>query len=227
MKILVTVAVLASCCTPAASQCVVVTSTIDGPKASFQNVEITVQRDSKPQEGVRLTVALANGQGSRSSVTDSHGTSMLRDLPAGIDCVSAVGEHYLVASLCLGVTKSSNSKTSTFALTLRLDAYAAPPALGSVPPEPLRQLDLDVQDPSGGVVPRAEVQVFERSSYPEKPVVKAWTDQEGRFVGALNPGTYAVVIRSIGFKPAVRLIEISPGGPVGQLREILQVGSCP
>ena len=224
MRILAALAMLLGSCTPAACECVTVT----GPEAkpSFRNAEITVLRDGKPQENVKLIVILPNGQIFRSFVTDSHGTAMLKDLLPGIDCVTAVDEGYLRAYLCLNVSGSSNAKMSKFTVTLWVDPLYAPPALGNAPPEPLRQLDLVVLDVSGAVVPHADIQVFERRSYPENLVLKGSADEEGRFARPLDPGTYAVLVRSPGFKVAVRLIEISPEGRVGQVREFLQPGSC-
>lgn len=206
------------------TMCVTVTAE---PVPSGRNAKITVLYDGKPQEHVKLTVTLL-GEGSfRSFITDSHGTAMLKDLPAGTNCVTAVGENDLqgyLGYLCLGVS-NSNAQMSSFMLTLA-DSLPPLPAPGNRPPDLLRQLEMVVEDASGGFVPHAEVQVYERKSYHKNPLVKAWTDQEGRLAVPLNPGTYAVTVRSPGFKATVRAIEISPEGRAGPVREVLQPGSC-
>ena len=224
MKILAAVAMVLSCCISASSYCV----TVSGPetKPSFRSAIITVLRDEKPQEGVKLTVTLPDGHGFRSFVTDSHGTARLKDLPEGTNCVRADGGDYLGAYLCLAVSKDSNPEIRAFVLALA-DTLPPPPSIiSSAPPEVLRQLEMVVQDPSGGVIQHAEVRVYVRQSYPTNFLVKAWTGQDGRLAVPVDPGTYAITVRSPGFKAAVRVIEISPDGRVGPIREVLQVGSC-
>jgi hypothetical protein len=222
MKTLAAVAMVLGCCISASSECVTV---IRDPTPSFRNANITVLRDEKPQEGVKLSVTLPNGQGFRSFVTDSNGTAMLKDLPAGTNCVTAVGEDNSEAYLCLAVSKDTNPEISVFALTLA-ETLPPLPLIGSAPPDVLRKLEMVVQDASGGVIAHAEVRVYSRQSYPKNPLVKAWTDQDGRLAVAVNPGTYAVTVGSPGFKPRVRIIEISSDGSAGPVREVLQPGSC-
>lgn len=222
MKILAAVAMVLSCCISASSYCVTVTGA--EPVPSGRNADITVLYDGKPQEHVKLTVTLL-GRGSFSSfITDSHGTAMLKDLPAGTNCVTSVFEEYFGAHLCLAVSKDSNREISAFVLTLA--DTLPPPPISSAPPDLLRHLEMVVEDASGAAVAHAEVRVYERQSYPKNPLVKAWTDQEGQLAVPLKPGAYAVTVRSLGFKATVRAIEISPEGRVGPVQEVLQPGSC-
>jgi hypothetical protein len=223
MKILAAVAMVLIYCISVSAECVTVT----GPSEtkSFQNARITVLLDKKPQEGVRLLVQLPNGRGSRSFFTDSHGTVMLKDLPAGTNCVRADGEDHLGAFLCLTVSQDSNPEISAFVLTLA-DTLGSLPPIGDAPPDVLRQLEVVAQDVSGGIIPNADVRVFARQSYPKNPLVKTATDQYGRVAISLDPGIYAVAVRSQGFKPAVQVVEISPDGRAGQIIEVLQVYSC-
>ncbi len=227
MKLLTAFLVILTCCDFAASECVEVTQR--EAKPSSRNARITVELDGKPQGNVKLIVSLPEGQSPRSFVTDSRGEAMLKDLPVGTDFVTAVGENYLRAELCLAVSAQSNSKMSSFTLAL-LDVL---PALGNVQaaeqsavPERLRQLDGLVLDPSGAAIPHAEIQVYKRGSYPKKPLAKGWTDQEGRFTVLLNPSSYTIIVRMQGFGTSIRVVEISPDGREGQLHEILQVGKC-
>jgi len=223
MKILAAVALVLSYCISASTECVTVT----GPEEtkSSQNARITVLRDEKPQEGVKLIVHPPNGQEFRSFFTDSHGTAILKELPAGTNCVTAVGDDHFVAYLCLAVSKDSNPEISAFVLTLA-DPLPPPPPIGSALPDVLRKLEMVVQDPTGATIPHAEIWVYARQSYPKNPLVKAWTDQDGRVAVPVNPGTYAVLARSPGFKAAVHVIEVSPDGREGRVQEVLQIGEC-
>ncbi|HEX4541524.1 MAG TPA: hypothetical protein VH114_00045 [Candidatus Acidoferrum sp.] len=230
MKLLTALAFILACCALVGGECVEVT----GPetKPSSPNAKITVLLDGKPQGSFKLTVTLPKGQGLRSFVTDSHGTAVLKDLPVGADCIAAVGENYLRADLCLAVSVQPERKISSFTLTL-VDGLQPAPALGNMQaeekdaaPERLRRLDLVVLDLSGGAVPHPEIQVYKRGSYPRDAVMKGWTDQEGRFTAPLNPESYAITIRMKGFRSAIRVNEISPEGREGELREVLQLGTC-
>ena len=42
----------------------------------------------------------------------------------------------------------------------------------------------------------------------------------------LNANNYSIIIRRMGFRSAIRVIEISPDGREGELREVLQLGTC-
>jgi hypothetical protein len=222
MKILAAVAMILGFCISASSGCVTV---ISEAEPSFRNARIRVLRDEKPQEGVKLIVTLPNGQEFRSFFTDSHGAAVLKDLPAGTNCVTALGEDHFGAYLCLAVSKNSNPEISAFVLTLA-DTFAPLPPIGTAPPDLLRQLEMIVQDASGGFIPNAEVWVYARQSYPKNPLVKARTDQDGRVSISVDPGTYAVAIRSPGFRAAVHVIEVSPDGRLGPVKEVLQPGGC-
>jgi Carboxypeptidase regulatory-like domain len=221
MKILAIIVLVLGYCISASTYCVTV---IDPETKSFQNARITVLHEEKPQEGVKLIVQPPDGRDSRSFLTDSHGTAMLKDLPAGTNCVRAIGEDHLGAYLCLAVSKDPSPEISAFVLTLA--DVDPPPPLGSGPADVLRKLEMVVQDPSGAAIPHSEIWVYARQLYPKNPLVKALTDQDGRVVVPVNPGTYAVTVRSPGFKAAVHVIEVSPNGRVDPIREVLQVGSC-
>jgi hypothetical protein len=230
MKLLTAFLVILTCCDFAASECVEVTGL--EAKPSSRNVRITVMLDGKPKGNVELMVTLPGGHGSRSFVTDSHGTAMLKDLPFGTNCVVAVGENYLRADVCLAVSKQSESKISSFTLAL-LDTLPPTPGIGNVQaaeknaaPERLRQLDGVVLDPSGAAIPHAEIQVYKRGSYPQNPVAKVWSDQEGRFTVALNSDSYTIIVRVQGFGTGIRVVEISPDGGEGQFHQTLEVGKC-
>ena len=227
MKSLAVLALSLTCCAFAAGECIVV---VNETKTSSRNAQVTVLLDGKPQRNVKLTVALPEGKGSRSFVTDSHGTVMLRDLPVGTNCVTATDENNLRGDLCLAVPRRSAREIRSFnvnlfpnALDLSLDDKVKT-AEKNQAPEQLLQLDGTVMDQIGAVIPHAEIQVYKRGSYPHGPVAKVWTDQQGRFTVPLNPDHYTVVIQRAGFRTGYRIIEISRDGADSQVREILQIG---
>jgi Carboxypeptidase regulatory-like domain len=226
MKSLAAVVLALICCAFAAGECVVVVNETPSPR----NARITVLVDGKPQRDVKLTVVLPAGKGSRSFVTDSHGTVMLRDLPDGTNCVTATDENNFRGDLCLAVPRHSARKISSFNLNLSPYGFGLSPndevktAEKNLAPERFLRLDGTVLDQAGAVISQAEIQVYKRGSYPHSPVAKVWTDGQGRFTVPLNPDHYTVVIQRTGFKTGYRIIEISPEGAEGQLREILQIG---
>ena len=182
MKAFNTLALILASCFLVSGECVEVTGLETKP--SSRNAKITLRLDGKPQGNVKLTVTLPEGQGWRSFVSDSHGTAVLEDLPVGANCITALGENYFRAHLCLAVS-AQPKKISSFTLTL-VDPLPPAPGLGSVRaaeknsgPERLRQLDVVVLDQAGEAVPRAQVEVYKRGSYPRDAVAKAWTNQEG------------------------------------------------
>jgi Carboxypeptidase regulatory-like domain len=230
MKPLIALLVTLTCCDFASSECVEVTGA--EAKPSSRNARITVVLDGKPQGNVKLSVTLPGGQRSRSFVTDSQGTVALKDLPVGTSCITADGENYLRADLCLAVSKQTKNKISSFTLAL-VDMLPPAPALGNVlvaeknaAPERLRQLDGVVLDQTDAVIAHAEIQVYKHGSYAQNPIAKVWSDQEGRFTVPLNPDNYIITVRMPGFRSAVRVVEISPDGREGQLRETLEIGKC-
>jgi len=226
MKSLAAIVLALICYAFAAGECIVVVK----ETPSSRNAQITVLVDGKPQRDVKLTVLLPEGKGSRSFVTDPQGTVMLRDLPVGTNCVTAADENNFRGDLCLAVPRRSPRKISSFKVNLSPYGFdlslndRVKTAEKNLAPERFLQLDGTVLDQAGGVVPHAEIQVYKRGSYPHSPVAKIWTDGQGRFTVPLNPDHYTVVIQRTGFKTGYRIIEISPEGAEGQLREILQIG---
>ena len=215
------------CCAYAAGECVEINS---DAKPSSPNVSIRVLFDGEPKVNVAVVVTLPKGQGSRVVKSDSGGMVDLKNLPAGTNCITAADDNFHQGNLCLAVSKQTGARSNSFALTMFSSLPPLPNVQGSeksVAPERLRQLDLIISDPSGAVIPHAEILVFKRDSYRRgQPVLKAWTDQEGRFKTTLDPGTYVVAIRTVGFKSAVHLVEVTSGGIETQIREVLQVGGC-
>ena len=80
-------------------------------------------------------------------------------------------------------------------------------------------------DPIGAVVPKAEIQVYKRGSYPLQPAKTLKTDDGGRFSDNPDPGTYTVFIQMHGFRTEFLNVEISPSSKDDELRLPLQVAT--
>jgi hypothetical protein len=213
--------------------CVVVESP---PAPSSRNARMVVSLDGKPAGDVRLTVHLQGNQAPRLLYTDSDGTAMLKDLPMGTSCVTAIGKNNLGSRLCLAVAAGATNKMSFFNMTISVmpSWFLSPKEkvddVEQLPPTTrMRSLIGTVVDPVGAVIPNAEVQVYRRGTYPQSPVKILNTTAEGRFEDSFEPGIYTIIIRmrSFGrwFRSEVIGVEIAPGGSETELRQTLQVGS--
>jgi 5-hydroxyisourate hydrolase-like protein (transthyretin family) len=80
-------------------------------------------------------------------------------------------------------------------------------------------------DANAAVIPRVEIQVFKRGSYPNNPVKTLYTNEEGRFSELLAVGIYTIVIHKPWFRSEVLAVEVAPDGSGTELRQTLQVGT--
>jgi hypothetical protein len=169
----------------------------------------------------------------RSLHTDYDGIAILKGLPSGTTCVTAIGKNNLTAGLCLAVAASSSNGVSSFqiALAARPSGFLSPQdkideVEQSLPAARIRSLKGTVLDASGAVIPGAEIQVYKRGSYPETRVKALKATAEGRFVVSLEPGVYTVIFRmKPGFRSEFLGIEVALDGAETELRQTLQVGS--
>jgi hypothetical protein len=205
---------------------------VEVAEPSSKNARMTVLLDGKPAGGVRLVVRLADKHGQRSLQTGSDGTAMLKGLPEGTTCVTAIGEKNLTSGLCLDVPKRSTNEVSSFSMILVPKSPLFRSAENNVkeveqlPPSlRLRELAGTVVDPSGAVIPKAEIQVYERGAYPDKPLVRLKTNEGGQFAASLRPGIYTLTIQMPGFRMAFRSVELEADAGESELRETLQLAS--
>jgi hypothetical protein len=200
---------------------------------SSRNARIVVLLDDKPVGRLRMLVDFFEAHSQHPIMTDSDGIATLKDLPQGTTCLTTTQGDGLSARLCLVVSPQSTNETSSFRMTL-----APPPPIQFNPsPDRVRQLEQSsaavrirslkgtVVDPIGAVVPKAEIQVYRRGSYPQQPAKTLKTDDLGRFSDNPDPGSYTVVIQMHGFRPEFLNVEISPSGKDDELRLPLQVAT--
>jgi Carboxypeptidase regulatory-like domain len=214
MKRLVALALAANSCAFGASTCRVVNGW--DTKPSSKNARLTLLLSGKPQANARLTIITFDGRGSRSVVTGADGTAILQDLPEGITCVTVTVRDSLLAGLCLDVPARSGDAVSSFQMTLATTMPSTDSLENSVsrleqspPALRVRSLRGTIMDPVGGVIPKAELQIYKRGSYPRNPVQKLETDENGEFADLLEPGAYTVVVRRLGFAPKCFAVDIA------------------
>jgi len=82
-------------------------------------------------------------------------------------------------------------------------------------------LEIDVVDPSGAAIARAEIQIQLR---PQGPVQKFSADQSGKLSVDLQPGGYDVLVSSPGFRQEAREVTLEEASRQ-ELSVTLEVGS--
>ena len=230
MKSFTALVLVLLCCRCSAGQCVEITArALPETKPSSRNAKITVLLSGKPQAKVKIVVSLPAGQGSRSFVTDSDGSVMLKDLPKGMSCVKATAESNLADEVCLQVPAHSNNEVSSvymaFSAPLPTDSFEnkVKRAEQSDPSQRLRRLAGTLVDANGAVIPGADIQVYRRGKYLDGAPATFKTNDVGRFKASLEPGIYTVIFRMFGFEREFVEVEISPEGSERELYETLQV----
>jgi hypothetical protein len=199
-------------------------------ESSSRNAKIKVLLNGKPQGKVRLDVSLTQGQGMRFFVSDTDGNAVIKDLPEGMSCVTAITEDNLTDVLCLDVVSHSQEKISSFYMALSATipvAHSLDDRLKSserfARRVRLRKLVGTVADATGAVIPNTDVQVYRYGRYPKGLVFNIRTNEVGHFERSLEPGRYTVTIKKDGFGSEIVEIEISPDGSESEMRETLQV----
>lgn len=82
-------------------------------------------------------------------------------------------------------------------------------------------LEIHVVDASGGVVPGADITVFDRGRLMSLPAMVS--GQDGRFFLSLAPGSYVLHVSAAGFRESTQAIDIVDDGAAAPVRVVLQV----
>ena len=202
-------------------------------QSSSRNARIVVLLDDKAVGRLKVLVDFFEAHSQHPIMTDSEGVATLKDLAQGTTCLTATQGDDLSAGLCLVVSPQSTNETSSFRMTL-----APPPPVQFNPsPDRVRQLEQSswavrirslkgtAVDPIRAAVPKAQIQVYKRGSYPQQPVKTLKTDDLGRFSDNPDPGIYTVFIQMHGFRTEFLNVEISPSGKDDELRLPLQLAT--
>lgn len=233
MKALIAVGMVMVSCVCAAGQCVEVTVPgLPRTESSSRNAKITVLVNGKPQGSVKLTLSLPQRGGLRSFVSDSDGTVVIKNLPEGMSCVTATTENNLSDVVCLQVPNHSTRELSSFFMALSPPLRAANPfddgvrrAEQSAHILRVRKLAGTVVDENDALIQNADVQVYKGGKYPEGLVITIKTNELGHFEASLEPGTYTVIIRMLGFVSEIVGVEVSSAGSEDGLRRTLRVAA--
>jgi hypothetical protein len=203
---------------------------------AHQNVRLTVLRDGQPRKNVTIAINtwLPDGkQASTTIITDALGIAELKELSPGQYCFTATTDTRLSGALCLDVTKFANATRSEFSLLL--SPLPPPPPTPYEMAREAEKLPIEmrgqtfegvVKDISGAGIGKAEIAVYRRASEENGNPGKLDADEYGRFLAALSPGAYTVVIQSQGFKTRVVRIEIAPEAPKQPLSIVLNIAHC-
>jgi Carboxypeptidase regulatory-like domain len=202
-----------------------------GIQPSAQKARITVLLDGKPQRGVRLTVATADGQPKVSLVTDSHGLVRLPALPSGNYCVTAsVAPPLRRSGICLAIPSHRGKKKFSMVLVL---APPPPPTFDEKlqaaerahPAERVNQLAGVVTDALGAVIANAQVEIMPCGSRDFADARKTATDHAGRFTYPLEPGSYTVIFQAPGFETKILVFDVAPDARKSHVVVKMEVGA--
>jgi hypothetical protein len=237
MRVLVAAASVAFAASVAHASCAVVESET---RLSKQNALVTVMMGGKPAKNQQLLLQIhlfPDGTESELELTtNSRGIIDLNGLKVGRNCLtafSATGEIRWTSSMCLDVAASRNSAPTKFPLVLT--AVPSGPSMDDVLKEK-EKLPIEVSvaafvgtvtDPTGAMIPNANISIFRRGLKTRMEPVKTVTDDEGAFTAPLDSGAYTVVITMPGFKTRFMELEINKDAPKRNVMIDLKIGdSC-
>jgi hypothetical protein len=233
MKVLVVVATAVFTWGTAYGECVMVEPAVQPSK---QNAHVVVIRDRSVAAKLRLVIRVVrNGYTSEKKVTtDGRGAVDLRSLPSGLNCITfeteSNTEPRLTAYRCLEVKLATDVTASEFSIAL----VPAPPTLDELvkakefsPIEwTARKFAGTIIDPSGAGIPKAEISVYRRRLQGIQKPVKVQANDQGSFVGSLEPGTYTFVVMSPGFKSRYLGLESKEDTSEQKMSIELSIGGC-
>jgi len=180
---------------------------------SMPNPGIVVTRHGKPVKNVRVYMYSDDshvGNAPRwSGLSNSDGIVAPSTLPDGRYHVSA-NSGSLEAALYIDVKKENEQGARFEMRLLRSDG------VDSAEEMPVRVWIQDfqgvVQDPSGAVIPRTNIEVLRKRSVDDGDVADIESDEKGLFSAHLEAGTYIAVFRFRGFHTTMFPFEIGKEG---------------
>jgi hypothetical protein len=209
------------------AECVTVDS--GPPKPSFRNVRIVASVEGKPVRDASVEVLL-EGKDLFSLRTDQHGIAALPPLHPGYYWVTATSDNRWQAGTYLYIVDDSSKKTTTLRLGLQPPTSAAQQELNAAAREVLVTEHLQffkgtVQEPSGGRVPGAVIQLFPKDFQVKPTPIRLTANENGNFSAPLADGAYVVVIGLPGFKSFIAGLQIARSGEAQELQVSLKIAS--
>ncbi len=166
------------------------------PQKSSSHVRIAIVLGGSPLKGVSVGVYQDYPSRSHFSdlTTDENGIVALPALPLGVYEVSATLHGVIRSSLSLGVTHGSDVSAFSIDLTEPVQRAESLPVR-----DQFRMFEGTVSDPSGAMIPGANILVVKRGSHLQAVVLEAKMGADGHFGGQLAEGSYIAFFFSQGF----------------------------
>jgi hypothetical protein len=206
------------------AECVEVTT----PKALDRNVEITMVRKDQPLVHAeawiyRSGVAAQADLWSQRVTTDEKGTVTLRGLHPGYYSLVALVEGSPAEAGILWISEASTSSVLHGVSSLKIEVPS--PRTGVVTAT-IAQGRGVVLDPSGALVPSAQIYVEKIGDSGERKAVKS--DARGEFEFADAEGDYLITVRVTGFRTRFLKVRIAPKDETAakELKVMVQLGQC-
>ena len=197
------------------------------PVQSSRHVRVSILLNGHPVSNVKVYFC-ANGGGEQlcsSVITGSDGVAAPPRLRDGDYVVSAVFEDELNAALYLHV--SHKGKATSFSLDLTESFCEVQNAIVAANNLPIRarvqEFRGSLQDPTGAVIPGANIKIVRRGSQDRAVVQKLKSGADGRFSAHLEYGMYIAFFSSPGFRAEIVPFEVVARGEKEMLVR-LQVG---
>ena len=221
---------------PASSYCVSV-----GPEfhPAAQKARITVLKDGTAQKDAMLVITRAGGEflsGGPFGLTlksDSLGAVALPELVPGRYCIIASISTGLSKDLCLEVS-NGDTKDTSFSIELGNKQWASPAFKDALKAEQAAPIEIRLKafagiviDPSGALIPKAQIAIFQRGVDAEWPTRVMASDNDGRFAAKLDAGVYTAILVSQGFVVKHVTFEIAADASGEELRVDLKPGGYP
>lgn len=185
-------------------------------------VEIRVTKRGRSAAGVSVTFNDDSRPGASPywrGVTDANGRLFPPKLARGKYWIFADADRRK-AELYIDVSSVNNERA-------KIEMKLTIPRIGDAEDSPIavrvKEFHGIVLDPSGSVLPQADIQVLDRDNLDAGAVLKIQSDSAGHFSAHLEKGTYVAIFHSPGFKSFVSVFEVTEKGDA-ELRITLQVG---
>lgn len=195
---------------PSSAEIVVIT-----PPAS-QNIEVTIMCKGKPAAGILTTFNL-NGQREPywSGSSDSNGKLFPPKLtPGSYRIVAKSGARE--GELDLEVVKDDDQQRPAERPSAKFEMDLILPRVGEAENAPVTAWVRDFQgvvvDPTGALIPNAEVEIYLQKDLDVGPVMKVKTNEKGEFSAHLDKGTYVAIFWSQGFASYRLVFEVTEKG---------------
>jgi len=197
------------------------------PQESSRNVRITVLLKGKALKLARVSFCTVTGAiACFSAYTGNHGVAVPHALALTTYHVVALFEDGLSSDLYLHI--SPQGKATAFTMDLTPAFKTAQALLTAAEKLPVREIVREftgsLQDPSGAMIPGANIKVVRRGSADKADALRLKSDANGHFSAQLTDGVYIAFFSSPGFRTEIVPFEVAAQGEKEMLVK-LQLGN--